>query len=447
MKLFERLEGRSVTTQIASIVAVSVLLGMALTVTIIFLLGPTIPKDSPPAVASRIAQIAMLVRAAKSPAEAETIIAAARNAGFQVNRVPVASLEPLAADAGLPFSSWLVVRQLDSRPGVVVLDRVRYPAGPKYQVTLKLDDADALVFDATVGGAPWRYFLTPTTGALIVVLISVLLLSIYAVRWIVAPLAAVAEAALSFGRSPNEAQTVKRRGPREIRQVADALAEMRTRIRALLDDRTRMLAAISHDLRTPLTRLRLRAERVGEEGLRDAMLGDLAKVERMLDDTLDYLRQDGRAEPASRVDLPSLLQTICSDFADVGYAVSYAGPARLAWTCRPKALSRALINIVDNGVKHGGSVVVGLGLGEAGAAEIEISDDGPGIPATLRDKVFEPFFKANSARGEDGGFGLGLSIAQDIVKRHGGDIRLIAGAPAGLLVRLSLPAEMSLAMR
>jgi signal transduction histidine kinase len=288
---------------------------------------------------------------------------------------------------------------------------------------------------------------TSTALVLTIVLVFVLLLSVYAVRWIIAPLAAVAGAARSFGRSPLDNETIRSRGPREITQVADALNEMRTRIRALLDDRTRMLAAISHDLRTPLTRLRLRAERVNEQSLRDGMLGDLVNVSRMLDETLDYLRDGGKREAMCRIDLPSVLQTICWDFADVGHAVSYQGPSRLAWIVQPRALARAISNIVENGVKHGDTVTVTLRTERPQRVEIEIADDGPGIPVTLRGKVFEPFFKSDSARAQNGvGFGLGLSIARDIIKRHGGDIALLSREPAGLAVRILLPADSSLNM-
>jgi len=272
-----------------------------------------------------------------------------------------------------------------------------------------------------------------------------LLLSIYAVRWVTAPLAEVASAATSFGRSPQAHEALSRRGPREITQVTDALNDMRTRIRQLLEDRTRMLVAISHDLRTPLTRLRLRAERINQDGLRTAILGDLIKVGRMLDETLDYLRDDARSEPVSLIDLPSFLQTICSDFTDTGHAVSYAGPVRLSYACHPRALSRAVTNIVENAVKHGGTVSVALGAIAGDAVKIEVSDDGPGIPAALRDKVFEPFFKVDDARRENNsGFGLGLSIAKEIIKRHGGGIEMRPAEPAGLRVIMVLPTETSL---
>ena len=447
MGLSERLTPRSITTQITGIVVVSVLLGVVLTIAIVvFVFGLPAPKDTPASLASRIAYVTRFAQAAKSPAEAEIILTAIRNAGVRVDRVAISDLVPSPHDASLPLPPWSFVRNLESDPKIDVLEQLRYPAGPKQQLAVRLDGNNALVFDAAIKANPWRLFLTPTALVLTIVLVFVLLLSIYAVRWIIAPLAAVVEAALSFGRSPRDDQIIIRRGPREITQVADALNEMRTRIRALLDDRTRMLAAISHDLRTPLTRLRLRVERVSDEGLRDGMVGDLIQVSRMLDETLDYLREDGKSEAMSRVDLPSFLRTICWGFADVGDCVTYEGPARLAWTVRPRALTRAITNIVENGVKHGSVVTVTLKAAASGV-EIEVADDGPGIPAALRDQVFEPFFKADSARTQiNAGFGLGLSIAQDIVKRHGGDISLLTHEPVGLTVQVALPADMPLNM-
>jgi signal transduction histidine kinase len=215
--------------------------------------------------------------------------------------------------------------------------------------------------------------------------------------------------------------------------------EMRTRIRTLLDDRTRLLAAISHDLRTPLTRLRLRAERTAPEA-RDGMLRDIDRIGRLLDETLEYLRSDLRAERFERTDLASLVQTICAEFADVGYAVSYEGPSRLAWMCRPSALARAVTNIIDNATKHGTSVGIALHVGND-AVHIDVCDDGQGIPISLHAKVFEPFFKieAPAASVDPVGFGLGLAIARDVVKGHGGVIELRNRPFGGLLVRLSLP--------
>ncbi|XSC47342.1 ATP-binding protein [Bradyrhizobium sp. RDT10] len=443
MRLPDRLVPRSITTQITSIVAVSVMLGVVLTVTILLFFG-IVNREGPSAAAERIANITRLVRSAGSPAEAGIIIAAAQRSGIDVRYVALADLEASPRDTKLPILSGLVVHQLESNQSIEVIDDARYPAGPAYQLVVKMDDRAALIFEASPGTSissfMWRFLLAPTTLTLTIVLVFVLFLSIYAVRWIIAPLSAVAVAAHSFGRSPDSNHAVSRRAPREIAQVADALNEMRTRIRALLEDRTRMLAAISHDLRTPLTRLSLRTERVADQSLREKMLHEIEQISRMLNETLEYLRHDARSGGMSRVDLPSLLQTVCADFADVGHNVSYEGPGRLTWTCRSTALTRAISNIVANGVKHGSFVTVGLTTLGDGTAEIDISDDGPGIPAALRAKVFEPFFKIDNARAAAGdGFGLGLSIARGVVSGHRGEISLLQRLPTGLTVRIQLP--------
>ncbi|WP_314955758.1 ATP-binding protein [Bradyrhizobium cosmicum] len=443
MRLPDRLIPRSITTQITSIVAVSVVLGLVLTVTMLLSFG-VVNRDGASAVAERIANITRLVRSAASPAEVGVIIAAAQRSGIDVRYVALTDLEASPRNARLPLLSGLVVHQLEFSQNIEVIDDARYPAGPVHQLIVKMDDRAALIFEASAGTSVsslmWRFLLAPTTLTLTTVLVFVLLLSIYAVRWIIAPLSAVAAAANSFGRSPDNNHAVNRRAPREIAQVADALNEMRIRIRSLLDDRTRMLAAISHDLRTPLTRLRLRAEKVADQSLRENMQHEIEQISHMLNETLDYLRHDARSEGMSRVDLPSILQTVCADFADVGQNVSYEGPGRLTWTCRPTALTRAISNVVANGVKHGSFVAVSLKTDGDATAQIDISDDGPGIPDALRTKVFEPFFKGDDARALAGdGFGLGLSIARDVVSGHRGEISLLQRLPVGLTVRIQLP--------
>ncbi|WP_038383117.1 ATP-binding protein [Bradyrhizobium sp. Pha-3] len=444
MRWAQRLMPRSVAAQLMSLVALSELIGITLAAaTVIFLFDSPSVNDTQKFLAGRVAELTQLLRSTKTPADADELLAAARRGGLDVRRVALSELVPRTVGETRPFSI-RAFRQLAAESGIELLEELRHPAGSSSQVVVKLDDGHALMADVAVKGGFWSFLLRPVAGGGIIVLISMLLLSVYAVRWVIAPLADVARAATSFGRSPRAPEVLRRRGPLEIAQVADALNDMRTRIAALLDDRTRMLAAISHDLRTPLTRLRLRTERVGDDTLRRAMLGDIAKMTRMINETLEYLREDARSEAASFIDLPSFLQTICSDFADMGHAVSYAGPVRLPYSCRPRALSRAVTNIVENAVKHGSRVAVTLRLREAGHIEIEVADDGPGIPPALHDKVFEPFFKADSAR-QEGGFGLGLSIAQDIAKRHGGSIALRLREPSGLLVSMLLPPRPGLA--
>ncbi|PYF02240.1 histidine kinase/DNA gyrase B/HSP90-like ATPase [Rhodopseudomonas faecalis] len=171
------------------------------------------------------------------------------------------------------------------------------------------------------------------------------------------------------------------------------------------------------------------------------MLTDITTISRMMDETLDYLRDDAQSETVTRIDLPSFLKTICFDLADMGHDVAYVGPGRLSYECRPRALSRAITNIVGNAVKFAGKVSVALAEDETGQIEIEIAENGPGIPESIRDRVFDPFFKADNARTSiNKGFGLGLSIAREVVQRHGGAIELNSNDPTGLRVVMTMPA-------
>ena len=204
-----------------------------------------------------------------------------------------------------------------------------------------------------------------------------------------------------------------------------------------------MCAAIGHDLRTPLTRLLLRADQVSNPQTREGMLRDINGIDAMLRELLTYLREGEQFSATGPVDLAMLLQTLCNEFGDVGHSVRYSGPPEHVFYCRASELTRAITNIIDNGVKHGDAVNVVLRAPIQGGVEIEISDNGPGIPFELRERVFEPFFKVESSRTITGrsGFGLGLAIARDIIRRHGGQIRLLDGRSRGLTVLVSLREE------
>jgi signal transduction histidine kinase len=305
---------------------------------------------------------------------------------------------------------------------------------------VRVGSGTLLAFQVSEYQAAQTFLLLQAGVALSIILVAMLAVSVYAIRWVTRPLSDMAEAARSFGRSSDGDRVLKLDGPREIAQVAQALNDMRRRVRSLVDERTRMLAAISHDLRTPLTRLRLRAERGAGLADRQSTLNDISTIDAMLSETLAYLRDGRSAEIAVLVDLPSLLQTICAEFNDVGHDVQYHGPGRFAFTCRAQALGRAVTNVVENGVKHGSSVALALRAPDPTDVQIEISDDGPGIPRDLLEKAFEPFFKSDTARSSSRaiGFGLGLSIARDIVERDGGTITLLNGSCGGLKVRMLL---------
>jgi signal transduction histidine kinase len=280
----------------------------------------------------------------------------------------------------------------------------------------------------------------PWMMTLLFAVISVTLLGLWAARALTAPLSSFAKAAESFSLNGGSTAPLPERGPEEIRSVAKALNRMRERITGLIDDRTKMLAAISHDLRTPITRMRLRAEFIEDETQRVRMLGDLDQMRSMLESVLSFLRNDRRLEQMTLVDVASTLQLIVDQFADIGHKVAYEGPAHAMATVRPDDLHRSVTNLVENAVRFGAQVTIRLGV-SADHITIDVEDDGPGISDAHKADVLEPFVRGDDARNMDEakGFGLGLSIANAIVIAHGGTLSLHDRQPHGLAVRIELP--------
>lgn len=305
-------------------------------------------------------------------------------------------------------------------------------------VGVELPDTNWLVFRV-----PLRENRLPRETHMIAVIgvsaLVILFFAIWAAHRVTRPLAHFAEAADRLGvdlRSP----PLPEHGSRELRKAARAFNRMQDRLRRLIDDRTMMLAAISHDLRTVLTRLKLRAEFIDEPQQRGKAVADIDEMLAMLDASLSFARDDTAEESRTSVDLSSLLQSLCDDLADAGGRVAYEGPPRLAYWSQPVAMRRAFANLIGNALKYGGEADVSA-AGSEGAVTVEIADRGPGIPAAMREQVFAPFFRLEGSRSrETGGNGLGLSVARSIVRRHGGDITLHDRDGGGLLVRVTLPA-------
>ena len=278
----------------------------------------------------------------------------------------------------------------------------------------------------------------PAVAALAASATAISLIVVFMVRRVTRPLRRLADAAEAFGRgepgAPLEVQ-----GPVEARRSVAAFNEMRGRIRRFVDDRMSLLAAISHDLRTPITALRLRAELIEETETREKMLETLAELQRMVEATLSFAREESAAEPTRRVDVAALIEALVADFAELGRPVSYRGPESLIAELRPDALRRALRNLIDNALTYGAKAETALVRSEQGL-EIRIDDAGPGIPAEQRERVFDPFRRLESSRSrETGGVGLGLSIARSIARGHGGDLTLQTAPGGGLRAVLSLP--------
>jgi signal transduction histidine kinase len=279
----------------------------------------------------------------------------------------------------------------------------------------------------------------PAMMTLLFAVISLTLLGLWAARALTAPLSSFAKAAEDFSLD-GAAAPLPERGPEEIRSVAKALNRMRERITGLIDDRTKMLAAISHDLRTPITRMRLRSEFIADDGHRSHMLQDLDQMRSMLESVLSFLRNDRKLEPMTLVDVATTLQLVADQFADMGHKAVYEGPQHAMAIARPDDLHRSITNLVENAIKFGAQATIRL-VTAPDTMTIEVEDDGPGISDARKDVMLEPFVRGDEARNMDeaSGFGLGLSIARTIVQAHGGELSLHDRAPHGLIVRIQWP--------
>jgi signal transduction histidine kinase len=252
-------------------------------------------------------------------------------------------------------------------------------------------------------------------------------------------LARFADAAEEFGRSA-EAPPLPETGPVELSLATRAFNRMQERLRRFVRDRTQMLAAISHDLRTPLTRMRLRAEFVDDEEQRNKMLHDIGEMESMISATMAFARDDATREPRREEDLDELVDNLCQSLGETGHDVQYEAVGPVPVRCSPMALKRALGNLLENATKYGQRARTKLNQG-MGQVTIEIDDDGPGIPEEMQEAVFQPFFRLETSRNRDtGGVGLGLSVARTIIHGHGGELTLANRPEGGLRATVILPA-------
>jgi signal transduction histidine kinase len=304
-------------------------------------------------------------------------------------------------------------------------------------VAFQLSDGSWVNFDMAMaqGAALWSRHTVVSTLAM---MLAIVVIGAWATGWVGRPLAAFAKAADRLGRDV-AAPPLSGGGPREVREAVAAFNEMQSRIRRFVEDRTRLLAAISHDLRSPITRLRLRTELLTEADGRERMLADLDEMEVMVASTLDFARADAADEPTQAIDLAALLETVCDNASDLGLLARHAWDGRLVCACRPAALKRALANLVENAARYGGEARV-TSRRRGGNIEVVIDDDGPGIPETEHEAVFSPFIRLESSRNrKTGGIGLGMTVARTIVRAHGGDIRLQNRPEGGLHLTVVLP--------
>ncbi len=304
-------------------------------------------------------------------------------------------------------------------------------------IQVRLSDGAWLQFDQRI---PEDLFEQPTRLLLIlgILLFSVVLLSLLAVRWVVRPLHDMRLAAEELGRDIHR-DPLAESGPLEVVRTARAFNTMQERLRAYIDDKARILAAVSHDLKTPLTRLRLRTELLEDQGLRGKLQADLDDMEAMVIATLDFMRGTETREQTQPIDLTALLETIREDALAAGWRVSLSGSVSAPVSARPTTLKRCIGNLVENAVRYGGEAQLEVSETDD-VVLISVRDQGPGIPEELLEKVFDPFFRIEESRARHtGGTGLGLGIARNIARAHGGDLRLRNTDQGGLIAELSLP--------
>jgi len=315
---------------------------------------------------------------------------------------------------------------------------------PEISISMLLPEGDWLDITLTIPRAQWwrsaffADFALMTVGAAILI--------VWGARRLVAPIGTLAAAADALGRDVN-APPMAENGPSEIARAAHAFNTMAGRIQRFVADRTFLLTAIGHDLRTPITRMKLRAEFVDDEELRETMLRDLDELEAMVTATLAFGRDIAGSEAPVRLDLVELVRTILDESTDLRPdltdLITYHGPSHFTYNGRPMALKRALSNLIGNAIIYGEGVEATLVPPPiaGGSVQIVLRDFGPGVPPAQFERLFEPFYRMEDSRNrQTGGIGLGLPIARNVVRAHGGDLTLANHKQGGLVVTVTLPA-------
>jgi len=304
-------------------------------------------------------------------------------------------------------------------------------------VQVGLQDGTFAVFDVNVPQEPLSR-LESLVPVLLLLLVLCFALAAFLVRMTTRPLNRLARAADAIGQDPASGP-LEEAGPSEIRRVIAAFNRMQERVRRYLVERGRLLSAISHDLKTPITRLRLRGEMLPDPELRAKMLRDLDEMQTMVGSTLDFFAAVGKDAPRQPVDVAALIDSVCEDRRESGQALSVRGVPLAPYRADPQALRRCLENLIENAVRYGASADIEI-EDSPERLRIAIRDRGPGIPEGELERVFEPFVRLDDSRNMDsGGTGLGLSIARNIARWHGGDVTLRNASSAGLIAELALP--------
>ena len=400
----------------------------------------------------RINDIVLLLEAVP-PDERPAAAAALANGSFRVDVQAPGSAGAVSLDAAArrqPPQPELVAPDHGRQRLVLRLDGIGATTADRGVLDIGVGVPGSYTLAAEVRDGGWVVFTAPTrfwgldqearNGIKLAVLtLTVIGVSVAAAYQLSRPIRRFTEAVRRFGNDPRAA-ALPVAGPVELRETVRAFNAMQAKIQAFVSDRTAMLAAISHDLRTPLTKIRLRGEFIEDDDQRARLFRDVDDMQAMVDSALAFFRDDLQDEEVTTFDFPELLRTIADDYADQGHPVVYDGLDRLAHRGKPFALKRAFTNLVDNAVKYGRAPELELRC-RGDAIEVAVRDSGPGIPATAFEEVFAPFYRLERSRNRaTGGVGLGLTSARSVIQGHGGSITLRNRESGGLELRVTLPA-------
>jgi protein-histidine pros-kinase len=389
--------------------------------------------------ASDVAFVQRFLRA-QPPAQRADWLASLNRGYYELALQPAAHANPRTDDRRLTETAAPVRERLGPRESVLPVLIPDGTSHPIPAIEVGIDDVHKLLVSFPAKAPPFSpppWF--AVFGYLVVVTLVVMLVAWRAVRMATRTLSRFTAAARALGNNLDAPQ-VAEQGPTEVIALARSFNAMQRAIQANLDERTQILASISHDLKTPLTRLRLRVAEVAADEQRARLEADIDAMTALVQEGLDYAASARLREHRAPVDLNQLVEGIAERAADLQQRVDVNGRLARPLECAPRALERALQNLVDNAVKYGGAARIRL-TDRGERIEIDVEDEGPGLPPDLLERVFDPFFRAEHSRSrETGGTGLGLAIARNLIRAQGGEIRLSNRPGGGLLARVELPA-------
>lgn len=445
MNWLKRIRRDTVARWIALTIILAMLISLALNGLFIQLAGVWArPPLTEIGLLEKAAAVTRVIEAAPAPLRSQ-LAQAVSDEGLTISwhlerqEMNLPTVEDPISDTGMSILQPLI-KSVDRRiEAYEPSDWTEHPAQAHYALVIELPDASWLMFSAP--SRSWgldempRYLIV-----VLLALISTALVALIATRRLATPLQRFAEGARRFG-TDFRAPPIEPIGPQEIRQAILAFNAMQAQLQHFIRDRTQMLAAISHDLRAPLTRMRLRGEFIEDTEQQQRLFRDVDEMQAMINSALEFFRDDARLEPATQFDLAELLQTLLDDYRDQQIDIAFNGPLRLVYFGRPLGLKRVMTNLLDNAIKYASEPAIEL-IADDGQVRIKVLDRGPGIPEASLEQVFVPFYRMEGSRNKStGGVGLGLSAARAIVLEHGGELKLRNRTKGGLAALVVLPVQ------